>query len=72
MSVSTVFLLLLIYSAGIAWAAVLPTAKFVEGGRFAKWAGFFHFINPGPFGIKEVCDRSLFSSCDLAEQDLVM
>ena len=54
MGVSTVFLLLLIYSAGNAWAKVIPRRETVIGTRLEGLAGFFHFLNPGPFGIKEV------------------
>lgn len=51
---STTFLLLLNYSVGTAWAAVLPRASLVEGTRFSRLAPLIHFINPGPFGLKEV------------------
>jgi len=54
MGVSTVFLLLLIYTAGNTWAKVVPRRETVIGTRLERFAGFFHFINPGPFGIKEV------------------
>ena len=54
MSISTVFLLLIIYSFGILWAAVLPKASLVEGTRWAHLAPIIKFINPGPFGLKEV------------------
>ena len=54
-TVSTVFLLLLIYSFGQAWAAFLPRKSWVEGTRL-EWLGpTLHVINPGPFGLKEVC-----------------
>ncbi|KAL4248101.1 oligopeptide OPT transporter family protein [Abortiporus biennis] len=62
MSVSTVFLLLLIYSAGIAWAALLPTAKLVEGTRLSSLAPVLNFLNPGPFGLKEHVVASLVAS----------
>ena len=54
MSVSTVFLLLIIYTVGIVWAKYLPQASWVEGTRFAGLAPVLHFINPGEFRIKEV------------------
>lgn len=54
MSISTVFLLLIIYSFGILWAAVLPKPSLVEGTRWAHLAPIIRFINPGPFGLKEV------------------
>ncbi|KAI8974273.1 OPT oligopeptide transporter protein-domain-containing protein [Trametes punicea] len=53
-TVSTVFLLLLIYSVGIAWAKYLPRAEWVEGTRLARLAPALRFINPGEFRIKEV------------------
>jgi hypothetical protein len=54
MTVSTVFLLLLIYTFGNFWARFLPKSSWVKGGRFDRLAPFFHFINPGPFTLKEV------------------
>ncbi|KAF7971648.1 hypothetical protein HWV62_20692 [Athelia sp. TMB] len=53
MPISTVFLLLMIYVAGTAWATVVPSKSRVEGTRFAKLAPFIEFLNPLPFGIKE-------------------
>lgn len=55
MSVSSVFLLLLIYSVGTAWAAFLPRRSWTEGTRFEFVGPILHFINPGEFGLKEVC-----------------
>ena len=55
MTVSTVFLLLLIYTVGQAWAMYFPKASWVEGTRFAALAPILGFLNPGPFQIKEVC-----------------
>ena len=54
MSVSTVFLLLIIYTVGIVWAKYVPQASWVEGSRFAGLAPVLRFINPGEFRIKEV------------------
>ena len=54
MSVSTVFLLLLIFTLGNAWAKLLPRRETVQGTRFEFLASFVHFINPGKFNIKEV------------------
>ncbi|KAL0960200.1 hypothetical protein HGRIS_011834 [Hohenbuehelia grisea] len=62
MSVSTVFLLLLIYSVGNAWAAVFPKRSLVEGTRFAFLGSFLHFLNPGPFTLKEHVVSSLVAS----------
>lgn len=54
MSVSTVFLLLIIYTIGNAWARFLPRASLVEGTRFESLAPIISFINPGEFMLKEV------------------
>lgn len=54
MTVSTVFLLLITYTAGNAWATFLPTRNAVEGTRFAFLGQALHFVNPGPFSLKEV------------------
>ncbi|THH32472.1 hypothetical protein EUX98_g1722 [Antrodiella citrinella] len=62
MTVSTVFLLLLIYTVGVAWATFLPRSSTVQGGRFAKLGPVFDFINPGPFGLKEHAIASLVAS----------
>lgn len=54
MTVSTVFLLLIIYTTGNAWAKFLPRRSWVADTRFERLAPVFHFINPGPFSLKEV------------------
>lgn len=54
MTVSTVFLLLVLYSIGVAWAAFLPKRSWVEGTRLQSLTPVLEFINPGPFGLKEV------------------
>ncbi|KAF8882526.1 oligopeptide transporter [Gymnopilus junonius] len=54
MTVSTVFLLLLIYTIGNAWAKFVPQRSWT--------GGFFHFINPGPFSLKEHVVASLVAS----------
>lgn len=51
MTVSTVFLLLLIYSVGNAWAKFLPRRSPEKRIGFGR---FIHFINPGEFTLKEV------------------
>lgn len=61
-SISTVFLLLLIYSFGVAWAKYLPRAEWVEGTRFARLGPTLHFLNPGEFRLKEV--RTSLSNLD--------
>ena len=53
-AVSAVFLLLLVFSTGLAWSKILPRRESVEGTRFVKLGPFLEFINPGEFGIKEV------------------
>ncbi|OCH87394.1 oligopeptide transporter [Obba rivulosa] len=62
MSVSTVFLLLLIYSVGRVWATFLPRGSSVEGTRFSRLAPVLEFINPGEFRIKEHVIASLVAS----------
>ncbi|KAJ8516828.1 hypothetical protein ONZ45_g5896 [Pleurotus djamor] len=62
MSVSSVFLLLLIYSVGNAWAAFVPRKSWVIGTRLEFLGNFFAFINPGPFTLKEHVVSSLVAS----------
>ncbi|KAI0068493.1 OPT superfamily oligopeptide transporter [Artomyces pyxidatus] len=52
-SISTVFLLLIIYSFGVFWATFFPKRSWVEGTRFARFGNVFEFINPGEFRLKE-------------------
>ena len=59
MTVSTVFLLLIIYTVGTVWAKYLPRASWVESTRFAGLAPVLQFINPGEFRIKEVNSLSM-------------
>ncbi|OJT06231.1 Oligopeptide transporter 8 [Trametes pubescens] len=61
-SISTVFLLLLIYSFGVAWAKYLPRREWVENTRFARFGPALHFFNPGEFKIKEHVVASLVAS----------
>ena len=52
--ISTVFLLLIIYSLGVFWSTFFPRRSWVKGTRF-EWLGpTLHFINPGGFKLKEV------------------
>ena len=54
-SVSSTFLLLLIYTLGIAWANFLPRRSWVERYSRLRWLGpIIEFVNPGDFGLKEV------------------
>ncbi|KIM57237.1 hypothetical protein SCLCIDRAFT_1143537 [Scleroderma citrinum Foug A] len=52
-TVSGVFLLLLIHSVGVAWSKILPRRESVERTRYAKLGPVLGFINPGEFRIKE-------------------
>ncbi|KAL1661418.1 peptide transporter MTD1 [Schizophyllum commune] len=61
-SVSTVFLLLLVYCIGNAWAVFLPKRSLVKGTRFERYGGIIEFINPGPFMIKEHVVSTLVAS----------
>lgn len=54
MTVSTVFLLLVNYTFGNAWAKCLPRRTTVEGTPFEFLAPTLGFINPGAFKLKEV------------------
>ena len=51
------FLAIIIYILGTAWAKILPTRKSLVsrfGGRVPEWLLLVvHFVNPGPFGLKE-------------------
>ncbi|RDB27799.1 Oligopeptide transporter 6 [Hypsizygus marmoreus] len=62
MTVSTVFLLLIIYTVGNAWAAFFPRRSWVEGTRFHRLGPIFEFINPGAFSLKEHVVASLVAS----------
>ncbi|KAH8982788.1 oligopeptide transporter [Lactarius akahatsu] len=51
--ISTVFLLLVIYSMGVFWSTFFPRRSWVKETRF-EWLGpTLHFINPGQFRLKE-------------------
>ncbi|KZV61284.1 OPT superfamily oligopeptide transporter [Peniophora sp. CONT] len=61
--VSGVFLMLIIYAFGTAWAALLPRASWVEGTRFARFAPAIHFVNPDTeFKLKEHVVATIISS----------
>ncbi|KAF9525053.1 oligopeptide transporter [Crepidotus variabilis] len=62
MTVSSVFLLLLTYTAGNGWYAIFPKETLVQGTRFEKFAPVIRFVNPGPFGLKEHVVATLVSS----------
>ncbi|KAF8464965.1 oligopeptide transporter [Russula ochroleuca] len=60
--VSTVFLLLIIYTLGVFWSTFLPKRSWVEGTRF-EWLGpALDFINPGAFRLKEHVVASIIAS----------
>ncbi|KAF9010131.1 oligopeptide transporter [Cyathus striatus] len=61
-TVSTVFLLLIIYSFGNGWAMFMPKRSWVTRTRYESFGRILHFINPGPFTIKEHVIASLVAS----------
>ncbi|KAF8635447.1 hypothetical protein AX15_000427 [Amanita polypyramis BW_CC] len=61
-TISSVFLLLLIYTFGVAWAKFLPRREWVVGTRLESLATVIHFFNPGDFSIKEHVVASLVAS----------
>ncbi|KAI6095908.1 OPT oligopeptide transporter protein-domain-containing protein [Pisolithus croceorrhizus] len=61
-SVSTVFLLLLSYTVGLAWAKFVPRRSSVEGTRFESLGPILDFFNPGEFKIKEHVIATLVAS----------
>lgn len=65
--ISTVFLLLVIYTFGVSWETLLPKRHVVEGTRF-EWLGpTLYLINPGKFKLKEV--RLLYQSPEHVTND---
>ncbi|KAF8230326.1 oligopeptide transporter [Tricholoma matsutake] len=62
MTVSTVFLLLVNYTFGNAWAKCLPRRTTVEGTPFEFLAPTLGFINPGAFKLKEHVVATLIAS----------
>ncbi|KIM46930.1 hypothetical protein M413DRAFT_16493 [Hebeloma cylindrosporum] len=71
MTVSSVFLLLIIYTIRNGWAKFLPRRGWVVGTRFERLAPVFHFINPGPFCLKEHVVASLVASTAAAGSSAV-
>ncbi|KAH9941508.1 oligopeptide transporter [Amylocystis lapponica] len=71
-TVSSVFLLLLLYSVGTAWAQLFPRASWVEGTRYARLAPILHAINPGEFRLKEHVVASLVASTASGANSAVM
>ncbi|CAE6344031.1 Oligopeptide transporter 5 Short=AtOPT5 [Rhizoctonia solani AG-1 IB] len=51
-SVSGIFLLLLVYTFGKAWEKLLPKPEYFEN-RAPRLVPIFRVINPGPYGLKE-------------------
>ncbi|XP_006463485.1 hypothetical protein AGABI2DRAFT_187070 [Agaricus bisporus var. bisporus H97] len=72
MTVSTVFLLLLTYSVGNAWAKILPTRAKVEGTRLSFLGSIIEIVNPGPFTLKEHVVASLVASTASAQSAAVL
>ncbi|KAL4079665.1 OPT oligopeptide transporter protein-domain-containing protein [Scleroderma citrinum] len=66
LSVSTVFLLLLIHSVGLAWSRVLPRRSSVEGTRYAILGPYLEFINHSEFRIKEICEMVYWTVSPIA------
>ncbi|KAL0960204.1 hypothetical protein HGRIS_011837 [Hohenbuehelia grisea] len=62
MYVSMVFLLLVIYTFGNAWAFLLPRQEWVIGTRFESLASIIHFINPGDLTLKEHVIATIIAS----------
>ncbi|TFK71693.1 oligopeptide transporter [Pluteus cervinus] len=61
-TVSNVFLMLLLYTSGNLWAKFLPRRTWVEGTRLHFLGGIVDFINPGDFGLKEHVIATLLAS----------
>lgn len=66
-TISGTFLAIIIYVLGTAWASVLPTRKSLSSrfgeGRLPAWLlSTVHFVNPGPFGLKEHAIASITAS----------
>ena len=70
MAVSRVFLMLLIYTIGNAWALFFPKRSWVVGTRLELLAPVFNFINPGPFSIKEVINLAFLKAITYSLQHL--
>ena len=66
--ISTVFLLLIIYSLGMFWSTFFPRRSWIKGTRF-EWLGpTLHLINPGEFKLKEVRSAPLGLSALLSQK----
>jgi hypothetical protein len=57
--ISPIFLQIVIYLIGNAWAAHLPRPSSGVGRRLKILDQLFGFINPGPFTLEEVCNCPL-------------
>ncbi|KAG9126508.1 hypothetical protein FRC07_003176 [Ceratobasidium sp. 392] len=60
-TVSGIFLLLLVYTIGNAWAILLPRSETFES-RIPWLVPVIRFINPGPFGLKEHAVATLIAT----------
>ncbi|KAF8328081.1 OPT oligopeptide transporter protein-domain-containing protein [Cantharellus anzutake] len=61
-TVSGIFLMLIIYTSGNVWANLFPQAHFFEKRGWSRAARVFTFVNPGPFGLKEHVIATVISS----------
>ncbi|KAF9460047.1 oligopeptide transporter [Collybia nuda] len=61
-TVSSVFILLIIYTVGNAWAKFLPRASWVKGTQLEFLTPVITFINPGEFTLKEHVVASLVAT----------
>ncbi|KAI6040852.1 OPT oligopeptide transporter protein-domain-containing protein [Pisolithus marmoratus] len=71
-SVPTVFLLLLVYSWGLAWAKFIPRRSSVEGTRLEKLGPILEFLNPGEFRIKGHVTATLVASTAASSNTAVL
>ncbi|PCH44332.1 peptide transporter MTD1 [Wolfiporia cocos MD-104 SS10] len=71
-TVSTVFLLLLIYTVGVAWAKFLPRSSWINNPRLEWLKPILDVINPGDFRLKEHVIASLVASTAAGGSTAVM
>jgi OPT family oligopeptide transporter len=62
MVVSSVFLLLIVYTSGQLWYKLMPRKSWVEGTRWERFGWILHIINPGKFTLKEHVVSTLIAS----------
>ncbi|KAF9519299.1 hypothetical protein BS47DRAFT_1324590 [Hydnum rufescens UP504] len=61
-TVSGIFLLLILYTLGNAWALLLPQRHVFEARGWRRLAKVAHFVNPGTFGLKEHVAATIIAS----------